>query len=146
MMKNAYGSELLALPVPLEAQYWVSAGYYVTHTDDSCTVIPIASIKMENYLKQLNACKTQLYPQGNVTLQAGKIPGAGLLLTKPGSSNAGSVDLVVNVGVTTNGNTCVAAMESTASAARIPWFGTNPRSRATFGIYKSSLIYRRENY
>lgn len=145
-MKNAYGSELLALPVPLEAQYWSGGGYYVTNTDDSCTVIPATSIVMSHYLKRLNACETQISPTGNVALRAGKLPGAGLVLSRPGPGNAGSVDLTLNVSATPTGNTCVGTTESAATAANAPWFGSNPAARATFGIYKSTLIYQRENY
>lgn len=144
-MQNAYGSELLALPVPLEAQYWAGS-YYVTNMADSCTAVPMSSIAMGNYLKQLNACETQLTPVGNATMVAGRLPGAGLVLTQPGLGNAGSVDLAINVSATTAGNTCVGAAQSAASAANMPWFGPNLGSRATFGIYKSPLIYRRENY
>jgi MSHA biogenesis protein MshQ len=28
------------------------------------------------------------------------------------------------------------------TAANLPWFGTNPSSRATFGLFKTPLIYR----
>ncbi|QRX83435.1 DUF6701 domain-containing protein [Glaciimonas sp. PAMC28666] len=144
-MQNAHGSELLALPVPLEAQYWTGS-YYVTNTADSCTVIPASSITMSNYQKQLVACETQLAPTGNSTLAGGKLPGAGLVLTKPGGGNVGSVDLSVNLGATATGNSCVSAVQSAATAAKIPWFGVNPAARATFGLYKSSIIYQREMY
>jgi MSHA biogenesis protein MshQ len=107
----------------------------------------MSSIAMGNYLKQLNACETQITPTGNVAMVSGKLPGAGLVLTKPGLNNSGSVDLAVNVGSAATGNTCVAAVQSPATAANLPWFGPNPGARATFGIYKSEpLIYRRENY
>ncbi|MGV8893976.1 MAG: DUF6701 domain-containing protein [Burkholderiaceae bacterium] len=144
-MQNAYGTELLALPIPLQAQYW-NGTIYVPNTADSCTVIPMSSITMGNYRKQLNACETQLSPVGNVTMVAGKLPGTGLLLTKPGANNAGSVDLAINLSATTAGNTCVSGTESVATAANMPWFGFNPRSRATFGVYKSVFIYIREMY
>lgn len=144
-MRNVYGSELLALPVPMEAQYWAGS-YYVTNAADSCMVVPMSSITMGNYLKQLNACETQLTPVGNVTMVAGKLSGTGLLLTKPGVNNAGSVDLAINVSAIAAGNTCVGATQSAATAANMPWLGPNLGSRATFGIYKSPLIYRRENY
>ena len=144
-MKNAYGSELLALPVPLEAQY-LSAGGYVTNTDDSCTVIPTSSIAMGNYGSQLSACKTQISPAGNVALLAGKLPGTGLTLSRPGTGNAGSVDLTLNVSTTPMGTTCVGTTGAAATAANMPWFGASPGARATFGIYKSPLIFQRENY
>ena len=145
-MKNAYGSELLPLPVPLEAQYWAAGGYYVTNVDDSCTVIPAASVVMGNYVKQLSACATRLSPTGSLTLQSGAMPGGGLILSRPGIGNAGSVDLQVNVTTVAYGNTCVSSAASPATAARVPWFGNSPVARATFGIFKSPLVYRRENY
>ena len=144
--KNAYGSELLALPVPLEAQYWTKAGYYITNVDDSCTMVAPKTIVMRNYTGQLNPCKTQLLPALATKLIAGKLPGTGVVLTKPGAGNGGSVDLSINLGLNAYERTCVSTAESFASAANQPWFGTNPTARATFGIYKSTKIYSRENY
>lgn len=144
-MLNAYGSELLALPVPLEAQYWTGS-YYATNTLDSSTLITPSSIVMGNYRNALVACKTLLAPSAAVTLVAGKMPSPGLMLSAPGTGNAGSVDLSLNLGATASGSNCFTATASTATAASLPWFGTNPTARATFGIYKSPLIYRRENY
>ena len=145
-MKNAYGSERLPLPVPLEAQYWTAGGYYITNKDDSCTVIPAASIVMSNYVKQLVACDTQLSPTGGIALQTGKLPGTGLVLSRPNAGHAGSVDLQFNVTSQPYGMSCVQPAASLATAASMPWFGASPIARATFGIYKSRLIYSRENY
>ncbi len=145
-MPNVYGSELLALPIALEAQTWSVGGYYSTNTADICTVIPASSIVMGNYLNQLNPCETQLSPSGNMTLVGGRVAGAGLSLSAPGAGNAGSVSLSLNTSAVPGGNTCVSATQSTATAANLPWFGAGPTVRASFGIYKSPLIYRRENY
>lgn len=145
-MANAYGSELLTLPMPLEAQYWHPNGYFTRNVDDSCTVVPMPSIMMGNYVGQLNACETQLTPVGNQTLVAGRLAGAGLVLTAPGAGNSGSVDLTLNTGNVAAGLTCVAAAQSAATAGNLPWLGPNPTARATFGIYRSRLIYSRENY
>lgn len=148
-MQNAYGSELLALPVPLEAQYW-DGNFYVVNADDSCTTLPMGSIVMSNFTGNLQACETQITPTGTQTLVNGRIPG-GLVLTRPGRdnagvSNSGSVDLAINVTATAAGNTCVGSTPSAATAANRPWFGPNLGGRATFGIYRSPLIYLRENY
>lgn len=123
---NAYGSELLDLPVPLEAQYWTGS-YYATNGDDGCTVIPAASVLLSNYQKNLNAGETTVSISG--ALSSGK---SNLKLTKPGAGNSGSVDLTVNL-----------------ATANLPWFGTNPTGRATFGVYggnRTPLIYWREQY
>jgi len=146
-LQNTYGSELLALPIPLEAQYW-NGSSYIRNQLDNCTMVPASSIAMNNYKNNLSnalpVCETQLvYTSGTGLL----VNGASnlLRLSKPGSGNNGSVDLTINLN-TANGQTCIAAAESNATAANIPWFGTNPSSRATFGIYKTPIIYLRENY
>jgi MSHA biogenesis protein MshQ len=125
-MLNGYGSELLALPITFMAQYW-NGNFFVTNTADSCTVIPMSNFTMSNYQKNLIAGKTQISPTGNVKLLAGLLPGPGMILSPPGLAYPGSTDLTFNLGSQS-------------------WFGSNPFARATFGIYKSPLIYLRENY
>lgn len=146
---NTYGSELLALPVPLEARYW-NGSFYVTNTLDSCTTLNLSSVIMSNYVSNvspgLTACETQISPTTNQTLSGGKLLSPGLVLSKPGAGNSGSVLLTLNVSATATGKTCVSTTESNATAANLPWFGSNPTARATFGVYKSPLIYLRENY
>ena len=144
-MKNVYGSELLDLPILLEAQYWTGS-FYVTNLADSCTIVNASAIAMGNYQKQLNACKTQVSPAGNARLVAGKLASPSWALSKPGANNGGSVDLVLNLGATPSGKSCTGPAESAASAANMPWLGSNPTARATFGIFKSPILYRRENF
>jgi hypothetical protein len=146
-LSNAYGSELLDLPIPVEAQYW-NGSYYTVNKDDSSTTFPASSIIMDNYLQSLNACETHFSPAGSLTMSGG-ILSPGLNLTVSGLGNTGSVDLELNIGSTVSGNTCTTATEASATAANMSWFGTvNPTARATFGIYKgnSKFIYIRELY
>lgn len=142
---HVHGSELLALPVPIVAQFW-NGNAYTTNTLDSCTVVPVSAIEMGNYQKALAACESQLSPVGSLGFAAGRPSGSGLTLTRPGLGNAGSVDLTLNTGLTATGSTCVGASATPASAAGLPWFGVTAPARATFGIFKSPLIYGRENY
>jgi len=140
---NVYGSELLPLAVPIEAKYWNGTSY-IRNQQDSCTTLPAASIAMSNYRNNLTACETQLgYSSGSGALINGV--SKTLRLTKPGAGNNGTVDLTLNL-TSASGNTCNSATESTATVASTPWFGTNPVSRATFGIYKTPIIYLRENF
>ncbi|OZA06465.1 MAG: hypothetical protein B7X95_02715 [Methylophilaceae bacterium 17-44-8] len=137
---NSYGSELLALAVPIEAQYWNGLAYQRNQLD-SCTLIPANAIQMRNYRANLNACETHLTGAGSVANGVAR-----LNLSKPGAGNSGSVELSVNLNAA-NGTTCNSASASAASAATTPWFGNiNPGARATFGIYKSPVIYLRENF
>lgn len=141
---NAYGSELLALPIPLEAQNWAAGGYYVTNRDDSCTHFTASSIVLTNFTQNLVACETYFSPSGTVTLAKGMAP---LRLTAPGGGNDGSVSLALNIGSAAAGSTCVSSTSSSATAANLPWFGSiHPAGRATFGVFKTPLIYRRESY
>ena len=137
---NSYGSELLPLSVPIEAQYWNGLAYQRNQLD-SCTVIPANTIQMRNYRVNLNACETQLTGAGSIS--NGK---ANLNLSRPGAGNSGSVELSVNLNVAA-GSTCNTATATAAGSAATPWFGSsNPSARATFGIYKSPVIYLRENF
>ncbi len=153
-LNNAFGSELLDLPIPAEAQYW-NGTVFVTNTADNCTVISATNIAMGNYLPNLSACETAISISGR--LSAGK---SNLKLVKPGAGNNGSVDLTVNLGITATGQTCVAPLPATQQAAvaanqsylQGKWTGTsynqNPHARATFGVYKNAneFIYMREMY
>lgn len=140
---NAYGSELLPLPIPLEAQYWQSGGFYVTNRDDSCTSFNASSIVLSNTTQKLDLCETQFSSTGTLVLVNGQVP---LRLTAPGVGNSGSVNLTLNTGSAASGQTCLASTVSNATAANLPQFGPNPTGRATFGVRKAPLIYRRENY
>lgn len=143
MLQNAYGSELLNLPIPLESQYWNGTAY-VRNQADNCTTLPAGSIAMGNYKNNLNACETQIgYSSGTGTLINGV--SSYLRLSKPGATNNGSVDLTLNLNGA-SGSTCTSSTASAASDANLPWFGSNPAARATFGIYKTPIIYMRENY
>ena len=153
-LSNAFGSELLDLPIPAEAQYW-NGTVFVTNTADNCTTLTATNIAMGNYLTNLSACKTAI--SISARLSAGK---SNLKLVKPGAGNNGSVDLTVNLGTTAIGQTCVAPLPTTQQAATAAsqsylqgkWMGTsynqNPYARATFGVYKNAneFIYMREMY
>lgn len=149
-LSNAAGSELLALPVPVEANYW-NGTFFVTNVLDSCTPLTGTSVTMDAYKKNLNACETTV--PATVMLVNGK---ARFILSKPGVNNNGSVDLTVNLG-TPAGNTCLSpAPEIPATSANELYlqgnwtssaYTDNPKARATFGLYKSGpVIYIREMY
>ncbi len=149
----AYGSELVALPVLAEAQYWDGLRM-ATNAADQCTAVPATSAAMANYQRQLSACKTAVAATVPV-LASGR---TWLKLARPGNGNGGSVDLAVQLGTTAAGRTCTAAggSDSAAAAANLPWlqgkwngaaaYDQNPTTRASFGQYRSPLIYQRESF
>lgn len=142
MLHNAHGSELLPLPMQLEAQYWNGTAY-VRNTADNCTAIPLLSVVLKGYKRNLNACETRL--SAGAAMNRGVL---GLLLSAPGVGNTGSVDVEVNLGANTSGDkTCTSPLEVPAIDGVLPWFGSvDPLARATFGIYKTPVVYMRESF
>jgi MSHA biogenesis protein MshQ len=84
----------------------------------------------------------------------GAAPNYTVSLSAPGNGNAGWADLTLNLGAIASGSSCTSATSGTATTANLPWLQfdwtgagvVNPKSRATFGAFRSPLIYRRENY
>ncbi|MEW5967356.1 MAG: LamG domain-containing protein [Pseudomonadota bacterium] len=149
VLANAHGSELLALPVLLEAQYW-NGSHFVRNVDDACTQLSAGQVALSNWRRDLAPCET------SATLSGRFIAGRGnLRLSAPGAGNTGSVDLSVQLGATASGSACVGGTSGPASAASQSWlqgawtggaYDRNPAARASFGLYRGSktLIYQRE--
>ena len=149
-LQNAYGSELLALPVSAAIQQYQSTGW-ATATD-TCTVLTPSNFAFDfpiSAQNKLAACETFLATVVN--------PLSALTLSTPGSGNSGWADLTLNLGGGVVGQKCIASggpggAETPANLSwlqfdwTVPGSPSNPRSRVTFGIFKSPLIYRRENY
>ena len=148
-IQNAFGSELLALPMPLHAQYYLDSNAgFVTNTADSCTAIntPLIDLinNVENPIQGIAAIKVKLGPPdptttagiANAPVSAGD---AGLSFSAPTPTGEGYVDVSFNL--------------SGMPWLQYDWDGdgahnNNPVGRATFGIYKGSprQIYLRERY
>jgi hypothetical protein len=156
-IRNANGSQLVPLPVQVEAQYWSGAptNAFITNAADSCTSIAAGNVAMSNFTQNLAACETAI--SGGGVLSAGRKT---LQLAAPGSANNGSVDLTVNLGASASGNTCTAVgagpgpLTTTANLPHLQgnWTGVNydqnPTARATFGVFKGAeeVIFIRENF
>lgn len=136
VLRSNYGSELLPLTLPLEAQFWQEGGnaasttddYWTTNTADSCTTVGAAGISLGNFRPGsdpgLKSGETSA--SGPASVMAGR---GGISLTAPGATNSGSVDITIN-----------------NAMAGIPWMGANPVARGTFGLRKTPVIHLRENF
>ncbi|HJV74343.1 MAG TPA: DUF6701 domain-containing protein [Noviherbaspirillum sp.] len=113
---NAYGSELLPLPVNVAATFW-DGRYFVTNTQDNCTSttgfslgswtggLVANSVNMTNNGALLNGVRT-------------------LTLSRPAPAPTSQGSVLLN--------------------SNLPYL--SGRGRETFGIYKSKFIYLREMY
>lgn len=145
---NAYGSELVALSVPLFTEYF-NGSSFISNASDNCTALTLSSqLALSNPVTSSGAAKAgnavmTIAPAGtsqaslaNATLLNGV---AGLSFSAPGAGNTGHIDI-------------------TGNFASMPWLlfdwdnngvqDNSPTAKATFGIYKgnSKQIYLREVY
>lgn len=152
-LDNAYGSELLDLPMTMRLEYWNGTGW-VLNNADTCTALaasqfawafPAGTAARPN---NLNACES-------IVTVTGAAPNYVIRLSAPGAANAGWADLTLNLDTAPSGNQCttLGGLGPLATTAAMPWLRynwrgavANPTGRATFGVYRSPLIYRRENY
>jgi hypothetical protein len=136
---NAYGSELLPLPVPLTAQYWSGSGF-VTQTSDNCTALPAPALSFfaqtaENQLGSGETSASYVSP-----LVSGR---ANLALSAPGSGNYGFLDMTIAAPAWLQYN-----WDGTDQGGDGRLFDDDPRARAAFGRRNSAgkVIIRREIY
>ena len=149
-LQNANGSQLIAMPIPMQTQYWNGSGF-VTNTLDNCTTIALGNIALGNYQLNLNAGETSATVGGAFTAGIGT-----LRLSAPGAANNGSVDVSVNLTGATAGASCTSGMPASTGAGKTylqgAWCGTtyvnDPTARATFGTYRNTdeFIYQQENF
>ncbi len=136
VLRSNYGSELLPLLLPLEAQFWQEGGnaaiatddYWTINVADTCTTVGAAGVTLANFRPGadpgLKAGETSV---GSVS---GINAGRGIVtLTTPGATNSGSVNVEINT-----------------TTAGIPWLSNPPPAKATFGLRRSSVIHLRENF
>jgi hypothetical protein len=122
---NAYGSELLSLPVGITAQYW-NGSSYVTNTLDNCTSLLASNFSLNGYR---GGVVSSNMPAGNIPSNSGLlISGAGTIrLAKP----------VMLPPITTKGS-----FNLNSQIPYLPGLG-----RQTLGVYKNGpTLYIREVY
>jgi len=161
-IRNANGSQIVPLPIRVEAQYWSGAptNAFITNTADGCTAIAATNIEMSNYTPNLNACETSL------TVGAFASGRATALLAAPGSANNGSVILTprLEASVGVGPTTCIGGVSTPLTGSNRAYlmgrwdavdqggdgflYDDNPTARATFGVFQGSeeVIFIRENF
>lgn len=137
-LRNVYGSELLALPMPMSAEFWDGSSW-VTNAADSCTTLasPVVESGLELNLDNNGTTMATL----NSPLVSGD---GGLILSAPGITHAGYADItIINSPAWLDFNWDGADQDNDGNL-----FDDNPRARGTFGVYEgnSRFIYIRELY
>jgi MSHA biogenesis protein MshQ len=167
-LENAYGSPVLALPVPATAQFWNGTAFE-RNADDRCTRIGVpVSVAIGTTTKEAIYCNGGVGLYGTLagvaasmngvaagsvaTLSAGQ---AGLVLSRPSGSSSGFLDLALLVpeylkfnwdGADQSVNQSVVPASCTTPGDG-DLFDDNPRARIRFGIKRNDkVIYAREVY
>ncbi|WMW79366.1 hypothetical protein RF679_11980 [Undibacterium cyanobacteriorum] len=155
-LSNAYGSERLALPIPVRIEYWAgsSAGWTINTLDTACT-FPSATNFANSFSFTFPAGTTA--KPNNLAACETAVSVNPVRLSAPGVGNNGFADVTLNLG-SASGNQCVSVGGSGSAAVTLgkPWLqfnwlgtgNTNPKARVNFGIYKKAneFIYTRENH
>lgn len=139
-LKNAYGSELLPLSMPLRAEYFDGTSF-VKNTGDGCTALALTQLVLKSGTTTVTGDQPVAVGSGSSQAALGHIPmlagDAGLIFSAPGS----------------NGYIQVRADLTLLPWLRYDWDGDgshddDPTARASFGIYKGrpGMIYMRESF
>ncbi len=132
-IKNAYGSELIDLPVPLFTEYYTGSGF-VRNTDDTCT-----SIKLTDLTLSHTTLEGTYSTSASISHNPFTAGDAGLIFTAPGNGNTGYTDIQVTPSID---NWLLYDWDNGSI------YNDAPAARASFGQYKGSrrIIYFREVY
>jgi hypothetical protein len=132
-VQNVFGSDLLRLPIPLTAQYWSGTAWLASAADDKSTVasaiVPVANGCRKFFAQDPKSGQCTASPlaiAGPVPIVLAKGKGT-LVLQAPPRGTVGSVDFTLDNGDAKD------------------WLPST-QARATFGLYRSPLIYLREVY
>lgn len=132
---NAFGSEIEAMDVKLRAASFQGAGIYRLNPNDSCSTYSNSAASLGNYQHSMPAV-TVLAPATATSFMSGEsAAGSGLLLSSPGATNTGSVDVTYDA----------------PAWLEFDWNGTgseDPVGTAIFGQFRGhdKVIYWREVY
>lgn len=136
-MSNAFGSELIQLPLPLVAESWTGSGW-AQNTLDSCTALatPLPAGAFTGYRGGLAAGETA----GTLAspLAAGS---ARLRLSAPGAGNAGAVRITIAAP-----DWLRFRWDDTDQGGDGELFDDDPSAVASFGVSRNNFIFMRENY
>lgn len=141
-LSNAFGKASAALQVPVVVEYWSNLSWVPT-SDDTCTVIPSASVALSNPRSQTGAVSAATSSASAGTLTTGR---GVLTLTAPNPAGSSlTLDLSINLGATTTDQSCNPS-SPTSVAGNLPWLRSrngscaatwdrDPAARASFGIF-----------
>jgi len=122
---NAYGSERLALPLTVTVQYFNGTNWLTSLTDSVTS--------FDSHLA------TATPTPGNLVASVVTGLGSGITVSNPATE-------IVIAGISTITLAAPHVSGSANLSLNAPTYLPSSSARATFGIYKSPLIYRRENY
>lgn len=135
---TAYGSELLKLVVPVEAQVWNGSAFVAAA--DSCTPLLAGNVALDSTLTAVDSIGALAGGKGSITLK------------KPMPAQRVTARICVDLGSNHLGaddGNCTAGSPASLRYLAGPWDGTSgfydrdPSARAAFGLNRAPYIYYR---
>jgi MSHA biogenesis protein MshQ len=161
-MQNAFGSEMLTLPLPLRIETYNNG--WTTHTADTCTSLNAANFAWTAGTTSGAASGTtsgtnRAWQACDSALSlSGASPNYQAVISAPGAAKQGWADVTLLLGNSGSGGACTSVNGGSGfSRAAVPamqpwlqfnWRGSvdNPSSRVNFGRHNNRMIYMRENF
>jgi MSHA biogenesis protein MshQ len=147
-LQNAFGSELVNLPVPMTVEYYDGKNF-ITHTNDSCSIATLSIVNSgaSDSLQPTDSCIWDDSSQSGSS-RCSAIAPAGSSYQEAGSLVNGNFNLNLKAPAKTGSLKLQASVDSWL---QFNWQGTgntNPSALVNFGLYKgnSKIIYFREVY
>lgn len=153
-LNNAFGSEVLPLPLVMRLEYWNGSAGWQLNSLDTCTALAPTNVSF-SFPAGTSAKPNQLSACATAITSSGSSPTQKWTLSAPGAGRQGWADIAVNLNVA-SGNQCSATGMAgpAAVSAYLPWLQYNwtgsgvsdPKARVNFGLYKNApeFIYLRE--
>jgi MSHA biogenesis protein MshQ len=141
VLDDAFGPQTDPLMLPLRTQYFDGSGF-VDNSEDYCTRIsPTAAASLGNWQDDLSAGETQVSSAADVLAGRGEITLSAPGLGSDADSNDGSVDLSLDLSLTTPAQSWLLNDENADGA-----FAENPLGTASFGMFRGDdrILYWRE--
>lgn len=138
-LMTAYGSEQLALSVPIEARYWNGTGFIVNGSDN-CTIPALSGTNVG--VTGTGAALTKA-PEVKPTGESGK----GRIVIEAPEKKRNAYRVCLDIGAD---GTC-SATQAPFGYLTGPWDGSDhydrdPSARAVFGLNRGAYLYHREQY
>lgn len=135
-LSAAAGSNTRRLPMPLALQFWTGVAF-AANAADTCSAFTAAQVTLSAPMTRQGVC-----PAAPAVTVGGTCPAGNLCLAPVGGANLCAYDVTLAVPAWLRGFWNSSDNDGNAQTN----YDDDPIARATFGVFRDNVLYRRENY